>query len=67
MQEVALIAGPHSKTDFCVIGMFASQILTKEEAKIIEEKNKEKQAIEYRKKVMQEKNWDQFAKEIFKL
>lgn len=67
LQQTAMIAGPHSKTDFCLIGMFASQILTKEEAKLIEEKNKEKQAIEYRQKKMQDKNWDQFAKDIFKL
>lgn len=50
-----------------MIAKFATQILTKEEAKIIEDKNREKQAIEYRKKMMQEKNWEQFAKDVFKL
>ena len=62
-----MIAGPHKRTEFCLIGMFASQILSQEEAKIIEEKKKEKQAIEYRRKIMQEKNWEKFAKDIFKL
>lgn len=47
--------------------MFASQIVTKEEAGKIEERNRQMQAIEYRKKMMQDKNWEKFAKDVFKL
>jgi len=35
--QVAIVAGPHPKTEFCYIGVFAQQILSKEEGKLIED------------------------------
>ena len=47
------------------MALFASQAISKKLGAHYDEKLKEQQAIQYRKKVMQEKNWDKFSKEIF--
>ena len=48
-KHVSIIAGPHSSAEFCVIAMFAAQIMSKAKGAEIELKNQEKRAKEYRK------------------
>lgn len=64
-REVSIIAGEHSTAEFCVVAIFASQVVSKTKGAEIEMKNQELRAKEYRKEIMQGKNWTEFAQEVF--
>jgi len=66
-EEFALVAGPHATTDFCYISLFAAQIISKVHADKIEAQKRASKSIEYRRKLMQEKDWIKFAIDIYQL
>jgi len=62
-KQFAIACGPHSSTDFCVIALFGAQILPLD----LEQVDPEKEAQEFKKSFLQEKDWTKFSRDVFDL